>query len=213
MSGIAFQISDDVFKSLMSVEGPARDERIATFATCFGKDVTVLDSAFKDEMERRKAAAVVQGRLDRINAKMVKVKSFDDELNGFTVSESIVKLLDRAAAMETALADDDGKMAVMLRFEKDGDRWRIRAVGKAIEPVVAQAATQDGRGTKYNYFDDGRPVHGNLKPHILGTYPGSTAAKLLKDHDAGIKKGSISAFDAAMKDETLKTRITRVARD
>jgi hypothetical protein len=212
---VTFSLSDDVFRSLVAVDGDARVERIKTFASCFGQDVQVLDAALKDEMARRAAQAAAQARMDRINSKMLRVQAFDEELSGFTLSDSIVKLLDRAAEMEKSLADADGKLTVMLRFENIDGKWRIRAVGKALDAVTTAqpgATVQDGRGTKYDYFDGGKKVHGNLKPHILGNYAMSEAAKLLKDFDAGIKKGAISAFDAAMKDPVLKLTITRQVR-
>ena len=77
-------------------------------------------------------------------------------------------------------------------------------------------STGVGRKRRFRYFHEGQPLQGSLKGFLLDKYPDSEAAKTIREYEANEEAGEssakIGAWEAILKDDTIKANFTRQQR-
>lgn len=75
-----------------------------------------------------------------------------------------------------------------------------------------------GRGASYVYLHNGNPVAGfgterTIKDYLLKVLPDSDAAKKVREHDSGERKGRKSPWAAIVEDSSLSSEFSRMSKD
>jgi hypothetical protein len=184
---------------------------LGSFADAFQVPLAIFKGAFDDKVAADAEAEKAKGRNKRIAEKAKTFSGFISEVSGYDLPGSLLRIVEKGRAIAIELSDEDSTVtpSFFISFGDEGIKLGVSATGLASKR--SSGGSGETRKT-YDYFDGGNKIAVRLKPYILKTYPDSSAAGLIKDHDpklGGTKKGAMSAFDAAMKDDVLKGLITR----